>query len=595
MFNSYRAKLIGAFLVVIALLLILLGGLGYNTYKRSYLDNMQTRLIQEARLVSDMTRFRTGAGAVPRSYQEICDTAARDSDTRVTIIDAGGMVLGDSQVEPSALDNHSSRPEVFSALRGQTGVDIRYSDTLAMNMLYVAVPFSDAENSGAVRLALPLAELQAIYDNALTAILLAALLCGLIATGLGLYLAQRFSHPLQETTRAVRDMAGGNLRRRISIHTGDEMEELARAFNDMGQRVQHNMDEITEVRNYLQAILDNTVNGILMIGAGDRVVYANPVAASLLALGQDFTNRKYVEIVSVYDLLAMIDAARATRRSVRDSLVLHALGARMLEVNVVPIDASDPARPDILVVMNDITEMKHLEQVRKDFVANVSHELKTPVASISGFAETLLAEGGHNPATVTEFARIIYQESQRLARMISDLLELSKLEADAFKLELETIDMDKLVEEAVNRMSTSAGFKDIEVDYRHPGHPLLLTSDPDMLDMIVTNLLDNAVNYSPEGGHITISLQDQGDRVMLSVQDNGIGIPARDLTRIFERFYRVDKARSRKTGGTGLGLSIVKHGVENLQGQVTVESVEGGGSTFYVHLPKLDGQQKVEV
>ena len=587
MIRSYRSKLVASFLAVILLLLVLLGSVGYSYYKTTYLSNLESRLTREAYLVADMTRFRAGDGPALRSYTDICMTAARDSATRVTIIDSQGVVLGDSEVDPATLDNHSSRPEVYIALQGRIGIDIRYSDTLAMNMLYVAVPFSNEEDSGAVRLALPLAELQAIYNSALTGILLATLLCGLIAVLLGLWLAQRISRPVKDITVAVKDLAGGNLRRRIFIHSGDEIEDLAHAFNDMAQHIEQNIDEVTEVRNYLQAILDNTVNGVLMIGPDDRVVYANPVSASLLALGSEIPGKKYVEIITTYELLAMIDEVKQKGESTKRNIVLHTLGGKIIEANVVPIGDSSTSVRDILVILNDITEIKHLEQVRKDFVANVSHELKTPVASISGFAETLLAEGGKDPVTAQEFTRIIYKETQRLSRLINDLLELSKLEADAFKLQLQAVDLNRLVEDAVARMATTASFKNIEIVYSHPGTAVQLNSDPGLIDLVLINLLDNAVNYSTDGGRVEVGLVDLGEKVKISVKDNGIGIPVRDIPRIFERFYRVDKARTRKTGGTGLGLSIVKHIVENLNGQVAVESTEGRGSAFYVTLPKM--------
>ena len=587
MIRSYRSKLVASFLGVTLLLLVLLGIVGYSYYKFTYLSNLETRLTREAYLVADMTRFRAGDGPALRSYSDICTTAARDSATRVTIIDSRGVVLGDSEVDPSALDNHSSRPEVYIALQGQTGADIRYSDTLGMNMLYVAVPFSNEEDSGAVRLALPLAELQAIYDSALAGILLTTFLCGLIAVLLGLWLAQRFSQPVKDITMAVKDVAGGNLRRRISVHSGDEIEELAHAFNDMAQHIEKNIEEVTEVRNYLQAILDNTVNGVLMIGRDDRVVYANPVSASLLALGNEILGKKYVEIITTYELLAMIDEVKQNGNSIKRTIVLHTLGGKIIEANALPIYDSSIFVRDILVILNDITEIKHLEQVRKDFVANVSHELKTPVASISGFAETLLAEGGKDPVTTQEFIRIIYKETQRLARLINDLLELSKLEADAFKLHLQQVDLNQLAQDAVARMANTASFRSIEIDYFHPGAAVQLNSDPGLIDLVLINLLDNAVNYSKDGGRVEVGVEDLGDKVKVWIKDNGIGIPMRDIPRIFERFYRVDKARTRKTGGTGLGLSIVKHIVENLNGQVAVESTEGRGTAFYVTLPKM--------
>jgi two-component system phosphate regulon sensor histidine kinase PhoR len=295
---------------------------------------------------------------------------------------------------------------------------------------------------------------------------------------------------------------------------------------------------------------------------------------------------KYVEIITPYELLAMIDEAKSSRQSVKRSIVLHTLGARIIEANVVPITNAGLDTQDILLIFNDITEMKRLEQVRKDFIANVSHELKTPVASISGFAETLLAEGGKDPDNVVEFNRIIYDEAQRLAHLINDLLELSKLESDEFSLNLQKVKITRLVDDMVVRMSKIAGLRNIHINYDNPGDIPEMNSDPELIDLILINLLDNAINYSSAGGQIDVGLEDLGDRVKIRVRDNGIGIPEQDIPRIFERFYRVDRARSRKTGGTGLGLAIVKHLAENLKGEITVESALGKGSTFSFTFPR---------
>jgi len=549
------------------------------------LNNLESRLTKEAFLIADMTKYRAAGSEMIRSYQDICETAAKDSATRVTIVNRDGVVLGDSAVESEKLDNHSNRPEVYAALHGQVGVDIRYSDTLNMKMLYVAVPFN-SEISGAVRMAMPLMELQAIYGKALAGILLAALLCGLLAFLLSFFLARHFSSPLRNIIAAVQDMAGGNLKRRTVVHTSDEMGILAQAFNDMGQHIEDSMYKISEVKNRLEAILSNTVNGIIMIGDGDGVVYANPAAISLLGLGEKFMGRKYIEIISTYEILAMIDEVKSSRESVKRNIVLHTLGARIIEVNVVSITKVNLNKQDILLVLNDITELKRLEQVRKDFVANVSHELKTPVASISGFAETLLAEGGRNLDNVVEFTQIIYSEAQRLARLINDLLELSKLEAEESCLNMQIIDINQLVYENVERMVKVARLRNIEIKYYQPSKYIELISDVDSINQILSNLLDNAIKYSMDEGRIEVKLEELNDQVKVSVSDCGIGIPKKEISRIFERFYRVDKARSRKTGGTGLGLSIVKHLVENLKGHVSVESIEGQGSTFSVTLPK---------
>lgn len=586
MFKSYRIKLLAAYLLVITVLLTLLGGVVLVEFKSYYLKNLEERLTKEAFLVADMTKYRNARDNTTRSFQDICDVAAQDSAARITIINKDGVVLGDSAAQSESMDNHNSRPEMYAALHGQVGVEMRYSDTLKINMLYVAVPFNSGDISGAARVAMPLAELQSIYIHLLSGLLLAFLLCWLLVFIISYVLAKYLSQPLQEITAAVEDMASGNLKRRTSYHSNDEIGVLASAFNEMGQHVEQSMTEVSEVKQRLEALLSNTVNGIVMIGTDDRLIYANPAAACLLGLTGNYIGRMHIDLISTYELLEMIDEARKSMQAVKRRIVLHTLGAKTVEVNVVPIRHEQITSHDILLVLNDITEINRLENVRKDFIANVSHELKTPVATISGFSETLLDEGGQNPDNVMEFTRIIYDEAQRLSLLINDLLELSKLESDESSLNLQTVDLGQLVGEEVERMIKAARLKNININYNRPLNAIEITSDTNSINQILTNLLDNATKYSLDGGKIEVKIEDLKDQVKVSISDNGIGIPGKEINRIFERFYRVDKARSRKTGGTGLGLAIVKHLVENLGGQVMVESTLGLGSTFSFTLPK---------
>lgn len=580
--RSYHRKLFAVFLVTILAFLALLTALGYYQFKNYYLQSLESRLVKEAYLVADMTTYRFQDNGVERSYQDICIITARDALTRVTIVNAQGVVLGDSQVSPQQLDNHSSRPEVYAALQGQIGVEIRYSDTLKMEMLYVAVPFSDRQNSGAVRMAMPLTDLQVIYDHALLGILMAALGCGLLALLLSFWLIPYFSRPIREITTAVQDMARGNYDRRISVHSEDELGILACACNEMGQHIEHNLRKISEVKNRLEAILSNTVNGIVLVGQDGCLIYANPAAVSLLGLEADAVGRHYTETIAAYELLQMVDETRQSLQQSKRSIVLHARNDRTVEVNMVPVVYGGEAGHDILLVLNDISDMKRLEQVRRDFVANVSHELKTPVATISGFAETLCDEKGQDTANVAEFSRIIYDEAQRLARLINELLTLSRLESDKVRLDLQKVNLNHLIASTVSRMTVISGAKSVEIDYQEPAAAVVVSSDAELIEQIITNLIDNAIKYSPEQSRIEVELEDHPDRAIIKVKDYGIGIPATELPRISERFYRVDKARSRKTGGTGLGLAIVKHLAEALSAQVSAESAPGVGSTFTV-------------
>ncbi len=578
MFKSFRQKLTASYLVLILLLLIIAGGLVFASFKQYYLQNLESRLTNEAYLIADMVKFTDLKNT--DSLQVLARTASRDSATRVSIIDQNGVVLGDSAFDSSHMDIHKSRPEVYQALHGKVGVAMRYSSTEKIKMLYVAVPFQHQEMSGVVRMAMPLAELADIYKRLFSIMLMALLVSAFMAILLSLFMARRFSEPMDEITTVVQDMAQGNLKRRISYKRDDELGILAEVYNNMADYIEQGITEISEVKNRLEALLENTVNGILMVDGEGRISYANPVALSLLGVRQVIIGRNKGEVINDYTIIETIDQVTQDLKPIRKEMVLHVLGGKTVEVNIVPIMTSASIFKGVLVVLNDITELKRLEKVRQDFVANVSHELKTPLASISGFAETLLDEGGGNPENVREFSRIIYDETQRLSHLINGLLDLSRIESEQAKISTVPININEFLHNTINLVRLQYHSQDVSLEYiPATSHPIIV-SDPELIAHVLSNLLDNAIKYSAEGGRIQVSLEDFEDRVQVNVIDEGIGIPPMEIPRIFERFYRVDKARSRKTGGSGLGLAIVKHLIEKLGGQISVESVSGVGSKF---------------
>jgi len=584
MLSSFRRRLTGTYLLVIITVLIFIGLLMTFGFRAYLFDNIKTSMQLDGKLIAASLDLNKGQDNY--YFTHLAKLTAEDSNTRVTIIDSTGKVLADSEFSPSSLGNHKDRPEVFQALKGKTGIQTRFSDTAQIQTLYVALPFTSEKISGVVRLARPLTEIENMYRKSLYLFLLALLLGGVLTAIISVRLADRFSRPLTTITEAVQDMASGNLNRRVLWDMEDELGTLATAVNEMASRLDANIQEISTVKNRLEMVLDNTVNGILMVSADGRVTYANPVAMRVLSSDKRIIGRKHFEAVANYDLLSIIDQVRKDGFAYKGELVLNNLGGKIIEVHAVPISETEGFVPaGVLLVLNDITELKRLEQVRKDFVANVSHELKTPVATISGFAETLLAEQSENEH-VHEFSSIIYEEAQRLKKLIDSLLELSRLESSEPDLVLQEIDIAELIKDAVKTAEkrTSRGGMRFEMDL--PDHPVRIRADKDSIVQVMLNLLDNAVAYSPASAAVKVSLADSKDGIKVIIEDHGEGIPEKDINRIFERFYRVDKTRSRKTGGTGLGLSIVKHQVENHGGEVGVESKVGEGSVFYFTIPK---------
>ncbi len=587
MASSFRGKLTATYLVIILAILGVSGIFLSIIFKNHYLHDIKSNLVYEAKLISQMTEYNNQSGEIKSFLQVVTDEAAVNTDSRVTIIAQDGIVLADSIFAAETMDLHNTRPEVFAALKGETGSNIRLSDTAATQMLYVAIPFDSGEIQGVIRIAKPLAEVQTLYHNILYILLLGILATGLIAFAFSIGIARRFAYPIQEVTGAVRDIAQGNLKRRITYKAEDELGILATAVNNMTDYLETTINEISTVKNRLETLLENTVNGILMIDINGKVTYANPVALELVNGNRDFLGRSYVEIIKNYDLITIVDEVINNSRAIRkDIIIMHTTDEKMVEVNVVPIITKNKVEYNgVLLVLNDITEMKRLEQVRKDFVANVSHELKTPLATISGFAETLMGED-IDSEHIKEFSSIIYDEAQHLSNLIARLLELSKLESGKLELQLEDVPLKEVIDSAITLIKKRFSNQDVNIRVEMWPPDLTVKGDYEFTNQILINLLENAVNYSPPGQEILIETADLGNEVKIMVKDQGEGIPDQDLPRLFERFYRVDKCRTKKTGGTGLGLSIVKHLAENQGGNVGVTSEFGRGSTFFFTLPK---------
>lgn len=587
MFSSFRSRLTITYIVIIAVILSITGVFLSVIFKNYYFDSVNSGLLHEARLVTEMISFYNGRQDGPKFFQQVCLKAAQGTDTRVTIVDDRGRVLGDSIYEPEQMEIHKDRPEIYQALQKGSGMETRYSETAGIRMLYVAVRFHQDGLQGAVRLARPLTEVEAFYHRVLYTLLLAVLLTGLLGAGISSAIAGRFSRPVARITSAVVDMSRGNLKRRIRYQGDDELGKLVGAINNMSEHLDHTIDEISAVKNRLEVLLENTVNGIIMIDRDNRMVYINPAAAALLGWDENLLGRKAVEAIKSYELLELIDQVRIKTENRRQNIRIYNPDKKDIEVNAVPVDQGDKeGTASILVVMNDITETRRLEQVRKDFVANISHELKTPIATISGFAETMLSEGKESAEHVEEFSAIIFEEAQRMKKLIDDLLELSRLETGKPQLNIRPVNLVKLINDSIELVKMRNPVLKARIEFNKPAEMLWIDGDMDSIAHIIENLLDNALNYSNEGGMITVTLESQGEKgVRVRVRDQGDGIPEAELPRIFERFYRVDKARSRKTGGTGLGLAIVKHLVENHGGKLEVESRSGEGSVFSFTLP----------
>jgi two-component system phosphate regulon sensor histidine kinase PhoR len=557
-----------------------------HTMEKSLVVGITENLINEARLAQVIA----GAEIVDmrRDAQRTASVIGGKIKARVTVIAPGGEVVGDSGADAPGMQNHSDRPEFIDALKRGTGTSIRYSETVHVRMLYVAAPFAAAGGQrGVVRLAIPLSQVETAMKgiHAITGAAIAlALLCSVF---LSYFLSNVTTRPLRAIAAAAASIGKGDLGFRIPVTGSDEASKLADVLNDMAARIEMQLDRLSSDRNRLDAILRSMAEGVMVIDAEGIVTLANPSFRELFAIEDQYVEgESLIEVTRQPQLIDALKKVLATGEKITGEITLSAPSKRTLLTRWVPLSGSGPTT-GVVAVFHDITDLKRLEEIRSDFVANVSHELRTPVTVIKGYAETLVSEGeALGPEKISHFSSIILHHSDRLANLISDLLTLSQLESGKIEMDKAPVNLRDLVERVRVFFGERARIAGVAVNVSIPADIPPVAGDIVRLEQVLINLLENAIKYTPAGGWITVSAADEGATVKLSVADTGIGIPAKDIPRIFERFYRVDAARSRDIGGTGLGLSIVKHIVQAHGGAVRVESVPGRGSTFLVVLKK---------
>lgn len=586
--TRFRIKLTLTILGLISLVLLLMGVYFAKVLENSYLQSLQELLSRESRLIAQAVRFPEVFTDKQTLVERVLQVAPTD-EVRLTLIDQAGTVLFDNSSYANEMENHHDRPEFLAALHGETGISRRYSETLGHDMVYVAVPVvQDAQIIGAVRSAMSMKDITDTIHN-----MWYSLLTGLLVTlVVGSIVVSRISfsiiRPIEEITRVARNITQRQYESRVRIKAKDEIGQLAGAINFMASSLEQQMYEISENQQRLSGVLTNMTSGVIFISEQRRIMLVNPEVEKLLGTaGHEIVGKLHIEAGKSFGLSQYIDRCLDRSEKFREEVHIYYPQERVLDVNFAPyINFKGEAR-GVVVVLHDITDIRRLEKMRSDFVANVSHELRTPITSIKGFTETLLEGAMQDEETCRNFLQIISDESERLYRMIRDILDLSKIEQKRIPLQINQVHLQELITSAVAIMNDQAQRKQLTIALPSGTDDIWLMTDKDCLQQIVINLLSNAVAYTPDGGTIALHAEKDAKHVRLQVADTGIGIPEKDIPRIFERFYRVDKARSRDSGGTGLGLAIVKHLVDNLHGQIQVESKEGKGTTFTVTLPLL--------
>jgi two-component system, OmpR family, phosphate regulon sensor histidine kinase PhoR len=555
-------------------------------------ETLEARLTSIGRLLHDEARALIVRKALPEDVHAFALRAARPTGARISVIAADGRVLGDSDVPVQDLprvENHAGRPEVRAALAGRVGRHRRTSATIGVSLLYVALPIVDGGRAiGVIRVALPLTAVTSSYAEIHRVMLAGGFVALVVACGIGLFVARRVTKPVVQMQSIARRMSEGDFTVRAPIRSPDEIGALGRALNGLAARLRENIHDLGHEQAKATAILDGMIEGVIAVDGRDIILLMNERARSMFGLDATRGERKpFLEVIRNTDLHEVFRESRAAGEGSvsHRELRLASPVERRVQVNAVPLRLG-PDEVGVVMVLHDVTELRRLEQVRTEFVANVSHELRTPLTAIQGYLETLLSGALEERQNARRFLEIVFRHTERLGRLLNDLTDLSNIELGRVALKLALTRLDEVVDTVLAIMGPKAAGGRVSLSSRLPADLPSVLADRDRLVQVVLNLVDNAVKYTPEGGRVTVQARTVVEKqVEIDVMDTGIGIPPVDLPRITERFYRVDKARSRELGGTGLGLAIVKHLVFAHGGQLRIESEPGRGTTVHVTLP----------
>jgi two-component system phosphate regulon sensor histidine kinase PhoR len=511
---------------------------------------------------------------------------SENTETRVTVIAADGLVLSDSHHNIQDMDNHRDRPEVVEAVNSQnSGSSIRYSDTIGEEMLYFAIPiFTNDQLQGIIRTSRPLSFIRSVLIEDIKSYLFFFLILAAITIVLGWRLTNSIVKPLETVTKTAAKISEGELSERIPVRRyNSEIEKLARMFNFMAEELEEKITEISQEKNRIEAILESMVDGVIAVDEEGKVALINPAARRIFNIeAEKVKGKELISSLFSHRIDMYLERAFDKKESISREIKYKNPDEKIIHATFIPLLDEKENVTGGVIVLTDITELRKLETVRNDFVANVSHELRTPLTSMVGYLDTLLESDIKDPETRDRFLKIIKEETDRLSILIKDLLNLSKIESQTFDLEKDNL--KKVLDKVINLLKKNAANKNIDFKVEIPKNLPLVYMVREQIKQVMINLIDNAIKYTQEGGEVKVKVEAEGDKVYISVKDNGIGIPATDQERIFERFYRVDKARSRALGGTGIGLSIVRNIIKQHGSDIRVKSREGSGSEFSFYL-----------
>lgn len=571
--RSFFSKIFIGYLLIIFALSSLILVLSLNTIREFYRDTLTDHLKTLGYTLNSEVAHLLDTGRA-NQLDGFIKSLGTKIHTRVTIIAKDGTILADSDENPKSMENHSHRPEVVEALQGKTGKSVRFSSTANRDMLYVAVPIEkDGKITGVIRTSLFLKDIDNLLTKLNYHVAWVSLAIVLIALLGALLISNSIVQPIKNLTSAARKVASGDFSVRVFLKTKDELRELADNFNRMNEEMQRMFTELSQQKEELNSIIDSLQEGLLVLDKQGRIIRSNESFQKIVG-GQAVEGKIYWEVIRNPRLAELLEKAGGEKRKFMEELTL---GDRVFMCSVTPLEKGE----GIVSIFYDVTEIKNIEKVKKDFVINVSHELRTPLTAIKGYAETLRKEVDTAPGK--KYLEIVERNTDRLINIVNDLLLLSSLEEKAV-LEVEDIDLGGFLENVIRIFDQRLKDKRLSLVVDVKENLPSIKADLFKLEQMLVNLLDNAVKYT-DRGEITVSMDIHDKRVGIQVRDTGIGIPKDDIPHVFERFYVVDKSRSRKSGGTGLGLSIVKHIVLLHNGTIDIESALGKGTSVTVTLP----------
>ena len=567
----------------------------YFTERQSdfYIEQLKVSLENEAQLIISKQNISFANNISGQNERKNLDKWSKKwgkkIDARITMINKKGKVIADSTYNPNEMDNHLNRPEIKAIINGnKKGFSIRNSDTLNMDMLYIALPvIEDGEVVAFMRLAKSLEEINTVVKQNLKNYILFFIIIFILS----LILLSRFTsdliQPIQKMSKSAAKIADGNYNESINLDShSKEIDKMIKQFNFMTEKLEKKINEISEEKNKAQAILSSMVDGVIATDNSGNIMLINPAARNMLFINEkDVKGKDFIQIVRNHTINNFLEKVLEKDTIISKEIVLKREEEKILRCHFVSITNEKDEIKGGVVVFTDITELRRLEQVRKDFVANVSHELKTPLTSIIGYVDTLIENKDIDEQTSNKFLNVIKDEADRLGVLIQDLLNLSKFEDS--NPELKPGYISKLIDKTIAILEDKAANKNIQIKKEIQSDLSQVYMVKEQIEQVMINLIDNAIKYTSENGLIKVRAKSENDKILVEVEDNGIGIPEKDKERIFERFYRVDKARSRSKGGTGIGLSIVKHIIKNHNSQIKLKSKSGQGTTFWFYLKKI--------